>query len=126
MRDEVHPCPHRARRRLGRLFATHGLPRASAERYIKQYEAIFNPQKNRLSESIAEPTEDDVRRLVRSLLPRLRRVLTTTRSISLFVDGVVQQLQSSVGDLSGGTSGSGEVEMGDHSGSGTTERAPVA
>jgi hypothetical protein len=105
---------------------SHGVPRASAERYIKQYEDIFNTKKNRLSDTISEPTEDDVQRLVRSLLPRLRKVLTTTRSISLFVDEVERQLQAPVGDLSGGTSGSGEVKMGDHSGSGTTERAPVA
>jgi hypothetical protein len=94
---------------------SHGIPRGSAERNIKRYEALSNPETNRLGETISEPSEEDVRRLVRSLLPRLRKVLTTTRSISLFVDGVVQQLQISVGDLSGGTSGSGEVEMGDHS-----------
>src|ERR1700734_2187033 len=46
---------------------SHALPRASAERYIKQYEAIFNTQKNRLTETIPEPSQEDVRRLVRSL-----------------------------------------------------------
>ena len=34
---------------------SHALPRASAERYIKQYEAIFNTEgKNRLTETISE------------------------------------------------------------------------
>ena len=46
---------------------THGVPRASAERYIKQYEAIFNTQKNRLTDTLSEPSEDDVRRLVHRL-----------------------------------------------------------
>jgi len=90
---------------------SHGVPRASAERYIKQYEAIFNPEKNRLGETISEPSEDDVRRLVRRLQPRLRKVLTTAGSVSLFVDEVVRQLQAPVGDLSGGKSETGQVEM---------------
>jgi hypothetical protein len=77
---------------------SHDLPRASAERYIKQYEAIFNTEKNRLSDTISGPSEEDVRRLVRSLLPRLRKVLTTLESVSLFADEVGRQLQTSVAD----------------------------
>jgi hypothetical protein len=77
---------------------SHDLPRASAERYIKQYEAIFNTEKNRLSDTISGPSEEDVRRLVRNLLPRLRKVLTTLESVSLFADEVGRQLQTSVAD----------------------------
>jgi hypothetical protein len=90
---------------------SHALPRASAERYIKQYEAIFNPEKNRLTDTLSEPTDDDVRRLVRSLLPRLRKILTTPDSVSLFVGEVARQLQAPVGDLSGGTGGTSQVKM---------------
>jgi hypothetical protein len=42
---------------------SHGLPRASAERYINQHEALLKPETNRLTETISEPSEDDVRRL---------------------------------------------------------------
>jgi hypothetical protein len=91
---------------------SHALPRASAERYIKQYETIFNPQKNRLTDTLSEPSADDVRRLVRSLLPRLRRVLTAPKSVSLFVDEVAQQLQASVADISAGKIGTSQVDMG--------------
>lgn len=91
---------------------SHGVPRASAERYIKQYEAIFDSQKNRLTDTFSEPSEDEVRRLVRRLLPRLRKVLTTAGSVSLFVDEVVLQLQTSVADISAGKTETGQVEMG--------------
>jgi hypothetical protein len=100
---------------------SHGMPRATAERYVKRHQAMFNPEQNRLTETLPEPSEDDVRRLVRSLMPRLRKVLTTPESVSLFVGEVGRQLQAPVGDLSGGTSGSGESEMGDHSGPGVTK-----
>jgi hypothetical protein len=90
---------------------SHALPRASAERYIKQYEAIFKPQKNRLTDTLSESSEDDVRRLVQRLLPRLRKVLTTAGSVSLFVDEVVRQLQTSVADISAGKTETGQVEM---------------
>jgi hypothetical protein len=73
---------------------SHNLPRATVERYIRRFEALANSEKNRLSDTISEPSEDDVRRLVRRLLPRLRKVLTTPGSVSLFVDEVVRQLQT--------------------------------
>jgi hypothetical protein len=53
------------------------LPRASAERYIDQHQTSLKPQTKGLTETIPGTTEDDVRRPVRNLLPRLRRVLTT-------------------------------------------------
>jgi hypothetical protein len=87
---------------------SHGLPRASAERYINQHEALLKPETNRLTETISEPSEDDVRRLVRSLLPRLRRVLTTPGSVSLFLDEVTRHLGVE-GD------GAGQVVTGDSS-----------
>lgn len=105
---------------------SHGVPRASAERYIKQYEAIFNPGKNRLTDTFSEPSEDDVRRLVRRLLPRLRKVLTTPESVSLFVHEAGRQLQAPVGDLSAGKSGTGQVETSTSSGAGVTKVPTVA
>jgi ElaB/YqjD/DUF883 family membrane-anchored ribosome-binding protein len=53
------------------------LSRATADRYVSRHESLLNPPEKRLTEAISKPSEDDIRRLVRSLLPRLRRVLTT-------------------------------------------------
>jgi hypothetical protein len=100
---------------------SHDLPRASVERYINQHEALLSPETNRVTETISQPTEDDVRRLVRSLLPRLRRVLTTTGSVSLFVDEVIRQLQTPAGDLGGEVDGAGSVAEGDSGGPRATE-----
>ncbi len=71
---------------------SHGLPRASAERYIKQHETCIDPETNRTSGTIPEPTEVDVRRLVCCLLPRLCKVLTTPTSMTWFVAEVTAQL----------------------------------
>jgi hypothetical protein len=90
---------------------SHGVPRASAERYIKQYKTIFNPESNRLSDTISEPSQDDVRRLVRRVLPRLRKILTTPASVSLFVSEVAQQLQTSVADINAERNETDQVEM---------------
>jgi len=68
------------------------IPRASAERSIKQHETSVHPETNRTSGTIPEPTEVDVRRLVRCLLPRLCRVLTTPTSMTWFVAEVTAQL----------------------------------
>jgi hypothetical protein len=96
---------------------SHGVPRATGERYIKRFEVLSNRRTNRLTDTLSEPTDDDVRRFVRRLLPRLRKVLTTPTSVSLFVDEVGRQLQTSLSDLSVGT---GQVEQGDSSGPGVT------
>jgi hypothetical protein len=72
---------------------TNRLARATADRYVSRHESLLNPpSEKRLAESISEPTEDDVRRLVRSLLPRLRRVLTTREWVDWFAEEVALQL----------------------------------
>jgi len=79
------------------------LPRASADRYVRQHEATLNPsQTKRLSESISEPTADDVRRLVTGLLPRLRRVLTTPSWVEWFLVEVAFQLEAADESPTGG------------------------
>jgi hypothetical protein len=104
---------------------SHGILRGSAERYIKRSEALANPVANRLAETISEPTEEDVRRLVRNLLPRLRRVLTTTRSVAWFLERVSLQLETT--DASGwGMDGAVPVEKGDSGGSSQTEAQRVS
>jgi hypothetical protein len=54
-----------------------GLARATVERYIRQHEHILSPRQIDSPETISEPSEADVRRLVRRLMPQLRRVLKT-------------------------------------------------
>lgn len=69
------------------------LARATADRYVLRHEATLNPPlEKRLTEAVSEPTEDDIRRLVRSLLPRLRRVLTTREWVDWFAEEVALQL----------------------------------
>jgi ElaB/YqjD/DUF883 family membrane-anchored ribosome-binding protein len=70
---------------------SHHFPRATAERYIDHHEALLNPDKKRVSEAISEPSEDDVRRLVHSLMPRLRRVLVTSKWVAEFLQEVALQ-----------------------------------
>ena len=72
----------------------HKLPRASADRHVATHESRLNPpSEKRLTEAISEPTEDDIRRLVCSLLPRLRRVLTTRDWVDWFAEEVAVQLK---------------------------------
>jgi hypothetical protein len=68
------------------------LPRATADRYVLDHEAILAPPLNRLSEAVAEPTEDEVRRFAQKLLPRLCRSLTTSNAIYFFFDELVSHL----------------------------------
>ena len=54
------------------------IPRASADRYVKLHElTLAPPEEKRLTEAISEPTDEDVLRLFRKLLPQMRRVLIT-------------------------------------------------
>jgi hypothetical protein len=62
-----------------------GIPRATADRLVTRHLRSVNPDANRLSEPVAEPTEEEVQRLFNSILPRLRRVLRTPSSLYHFV-----------------------------------------
>jgi hypothetical protein len=57
---------------------SHGLPRATADRYVRDRDAVLNPRsKNRLTEALPEPTEQDIRSFIQRAFPRLRRLLST-------------------------------------------------
>jgi hypothetical protein len=77
------------------------LPRATAERYIDQHEALLDPDTKRVSGTISEPSQDDVRRLVRHLLPRLRRVLTTSSWLQWFLAEVEYQWETAAAGSTG-------------------------
>ena len=46
----------------------------------------FNPDVNRLSEAISEPTDEEVQKLFNSMRPKLRRVISTPQSFYRFID----------------------------------------
>jgi hypothetical protein len=77
------------------------LPRATAERYIDRHEALLNPDTKRVTETIPEPDEEDVRRLVRHLLPRLRRVLTTSSWLQWFLAELEHQWETAAAGSTG-------------------------
>jgi hypothetical protein len=104
----------------------HGLPRATADRYVGQHEASMMPVTKRVRESITETTGDDVRRLVRSLLPRLRKVLTTPSWVEWFLVEIAFQLETAdASPTSGRVEEADPVATGDSGGSSKTEGAPL-
>jgi hypothetical protein len=72
--------------------------RATADRLVERHETSLESETKCLNEAIAQTTAEDVRRLVRSLLPRLRRVLTTPSWVEWFSVEVAVQLE--MGDAS--------------------------
>jgi hypothetical protein len=78
------------------------VPRASAERYIHQHELVLNPKQIDLPETFSEPSDEDVRRLVRSLMPRLRRVLKTASWMEWFLVEVQYQWETADASTTGG------------------------
>lgn len=62
------------------------IPRATADRLVLKFERSLNPDGNRLSESISEPTEEEILNLYNKLAPKLRRALPTPASVYRFID----------------------------------------
>ena len=61
------------------------IPRATADRLVQRHLRSLNPDINCVSESISEPTEQDVVRCFNSILPRLQRALRTPTSVYAFI-----------------------------------------
>ena len=62
------------------------IPRATADRLALKYERSLHPHANCLTESISEPTGDEIEKLFAKVFPKLRRVLRTQESLYRFVD----------------------------------------
>jgi hypothetical protein len=62
------------------------IPRATADRLVQKYEQSLHPHANCLTESISEPTEDEIEKLCAKVFPKLRRVLRTQHSLYRFVE----------------------------------------
>ena len=62
------------------------IPRATADRLVSKHERSLNPDGNRLTESISEPSEEEIQTLLDKVAPKLRRVLRTPASVYRFID----------------------------------------
>jgi hypothetical protein len=62
------------------------IPRATADRLVTKYERSLNPDENRLTESISEPTEEEIQTLLDRMLPKLRKALPTKTSVYKFIE----------------------------------------
>jgi hypothetical protein len=62
-----------------------GIPRATADRLVARHLRSLDPDANRLSEPVSEPTDEDVQKLFIAVWPKLRRTLRSRQSVNLFV-----------------------------------------
>ena len=63
-----------------------GIPRATADRLVARHQRSLDPDANRLSEPVSEPTEEEVQKLFTSVWPKLRRTLRSRESLHLFIN----------------------------------------
>jgi hypothetical protein len=109
------------------IYVRNGLPRASADRFVDRHETSLTPETKRLSEAIPETTAEDVQRLVRSLMPRLRRVLTTPSWVEWFLTEVAFQMETAdASPAAGKLDEVGAVATGDSGDQSEAEAAPLA
>lgn len=62
------------------------ISRATADRLIAKHERSLNPETNCLTESISEPTEQEIQNLFAKVGPSIRRVLRTPQSVYEFIE----------------------------------------
>lgn len=78
----------------------HRIPRATADRYVRQHELTSAPpEQKRLSEAIVAPTDEDVERLFQKLASQLLRVLTTQGAAFSFVIELLHNVPGVDGDV---------------------------
>lgn len=64
----------------------HKIARATADRLVLRHKRSLNPDGNCLTESISEPSDEEIKTLLDKVTPKLRRVLRTPASVFRFVD----------------------------------------
>jgi hypothetical protein len=78
----------------------HGIPRARADRFVKQHEPTLTPSVDKcLTEAIWVPTDENVGRLFRKVLPEMRRVLVTQDAAFFFVVQLIHNLPGIDGEV---------------------------
>jgi hypothetical protein len=70
----------------------HKIPRANADRLVAKHARSPNPDMNCLSESISEPTEDTIMKLVSQVSSRLRKTLPGATNIYHFIGSLASSL----------------------------------
>ena len=68
------------------------IPRATADRLVANHERSLNPDLNCLTESIFEPTDEEIVRLVSAISSRVRKVLPGAITIYHFVGSLASSL----------------------------------
>ena len=76
------------------------IPRATADRLVQKHEQLLNPDNNCLTDAISEPTEEDIQKLVASVMPKLRKTLRTEASVSRFIDQLSRLLEGEIRGIS--------------------------
>lgn len=62
------------------------ISRATADRLVLRFERSLHPDGNCLTESISEPTDEEIQSLFAKIVPKLRRALRTPASAYRFLD----------------------------------------
>ncbi len=70
------------------------IPRATADRLVARHLRSLDPDANRLSEPVSEPTEEEVQRLFIAVWPKLRRTLRSQQSLDLFIALLTSHFES--------------------------------
>ena len=103
LRNEIGKLLHQMKELLARpgrsgqwssFLKGHKIPRATADRLVQKYERSLHPHANCPTESISEPTENEIEKLFAKVLPKLRRVLRTPQGLYRFVDLLTPALQA--------------------------------
>jgi hypothetical protein len=72
------------------------IPRATADRYVASYKRSLEGENGkRLTEALSVPTEEEIKKMVVKLTPRLLRALPTPESIVQFIREMTAALQPS-------------------------------
>ena len=72
--------------RWSTFLKEHQIPRATADRLVQKYMRSIYPHANCLTEQLAEPTEEEIQKILFKVLRKLRPVLRTPQSVYRFVD----------------------------------------
>jgi len=107
LRSELAEHLHRMKAILARtgsggewsaFLRIHNIPRATADRHVQRHEDSLNPSaKNRLSEAIANPTQQQVCEFFQKIMPRLTQVLTTKEAVYHFALEMIMELPAANG-----------------------------
>ena len=65
------------------------IPRATADRLVTKHERSLHPDGNCLIESIAEPTDEEIKALLEKTAPKIRKLLRTPASAYKFIEALV-------------------------------------